>query len=262
MSGGFSGYDHDQATPQRLQELRAAVQEIDADVIGLIDTFRWDEIFSVEQLRNLFGYNYITCINLNDERLRKLGHNNGLTLMSKLPWRSCEVVKLGTRDALKASFELSGIEITIVLAYLDDLKEDVRLKQAEAIVGSIDDVDSSLIMGDFNTIAPADNHDADRKLEIFYVDNPGIKDKLNPMVEQMQRAEVVAWLESQNFIDGGVKAGATMPSKLFPAVSDKPFLRLDYCLHGSKLKVSNFAVHRAEIMQKASDHFPISFTVE
>lgn len=262
MSGGFSGYDHEQVTPQRLQELRAAIQEIDADVIGLIDTFRWDEVFSVEQLRSLFGYSYITCINLNDERLRKLGHDNGLTLMSKFPLRSCEVVKLGTRDALKASFEINGREVTIVLAYLDDLNEDIRLKQAEAIVSSIDDIDSSLIIGDFNTIAPIDNQDATRKIEIFYADNPGIKEKLNSMVEQMQRAEVIAWLESQSFIDSGGKAGATMPSKLFPAVSDKPFLRVDYCLHGSKLKVSNFGVHTTEIMQKASDHFPISFTVE
>lgn len=262
MSGGFSSYDHERTIPQRLQEVQAAVRELDAEIIGLIDTFRWDEIFSTEQLRDLFAYDHIACINLNDERLRVLGHNSGLTLMSRLPWRGCETVRLGTRDALKATFELNGREITIILAYLDDLQEDVRLKQAEAIVDSIDRVDNVLIMGDLNTIAPGDKQNIAHELETFYVDNPGIKEKLGPVIEQMQRAEVIAWFESQGFIDEGREGGATIPSRLFPAVSNKPFLRLDYCLRGSRLKVDDFAVRTTEIMQEASDHFPISFTIE
>jgi endonuclease/exonuclease/phosphatase family metal-dependent hydrolase len=262
MSGGFDGYDHEQAVPQRLQEIRAAVRELNVDVIGLIDTFRWDEIFSTEQLHNLFGYEYITCINLNDERLCEIGHNNGLTLMSKLPWQSCEVIKLGTRDALKASFELNGRKIIIVLAYLDDLQEGARLKQARVIVDSIGSVENALIMGDLNTIAPSDIQNVTRELETFCANNPGIKERLRPVIEQMQRAEVIAWFESQGLIDERSEGGATVPSRLFPADSSKPFLRLDYCLRGSKLKVSDFAVQTTEVMQKTSDHFPLSFTVE
>jgi endonuclease/exonuclease/phosphatase family metal-dependent hydrolase len=262
MSGGFNGYDHEQPTPQRLQEIQAAVRELDADVIGLIDTFRWDEIFSAEQLKDLFGYDHVMCINLNDERLRSLGHNNGLTLLSKLPWRSCETINLGTRDALKAVFELNGREITIVLAYLDDLQEDIRLLQSKAIVESIDSHDNAIIMGDLNTLAPNDKQSTTHDLEKFYIDNPGIKEKLRPVVEQMQRAEVIARFQAQGFIDAGSGHGATMPSKLFPAVSSKPFLRLDYCLRGSNIKVSDFAVRTTETMQKTSDHFPITFTAQ
>lgn len=261
MSGGFNGYDHEQTMPQRLQEIQAAVHDLDADVIGLVDTFRWDEIFSTEQLQDFFGYDHIKCINLNDERLRELGHNNGLTLMSKLPWHSCEIIDLGARDALKATFDLNAREITVVLAYLDDLQEDIRLQQAKAIVESINSKDA-LVMGDLNTIAPNDKQNTTHELEKFYADNPGIKDKLSAVVGQMQRAEVIEWFQAQGFIDVGSGRGATVPSRLFPAVSSKPFLRLDYCLRGPNIKVSDFTVHTTPIMQKVSDHFPITFTAQ
>lgn len=261
MSGGFNTYDHESATPQRLSEIQAAIQEIDADIIGLVDTFRWDEVFSNEQLRNSFGYDYIFCIKLDDKRLQALGHNSGLTLMSRHPWLNCEAINLGTRNALKASFELNGKETVVILAYLDDLHEDVRLGQVQVIIDCIDKADNVLVMGDLNTIAANDKQYVVRELETFYADNPGIKEKLGPVIEQMQRAEVIAWFESRGFIEGGSEGGATVPSRLSPAASNRPFLRLDYCLHGPKIKIGDFSVHTTETMQRASDHFPISFTI-
>src|SRR5688500_17551505 len=101
MSGGFSAYSYERSEPERLPQLQALLSRLNADVVGLVDTFRWDEIYSEEQLRQLFGYQYVACINLNDDRLRKSGHNNGLALFSRVPWQSCVAVRIKTRDALK-----------------------------------------------------------------------------------------------------------------------------------------------------------------
>lgn len=261
MSGGFNAYEHDSAAPQRLDEIQSAVREIDADIIGLVDTFRWDEIFSSQQLRDLFGYDHVFTIKLNDERLQELGHDNGLTLMSKVPWLNCEAINLGTRNALKSSFDINGREITVCLAYLDDLNEDVRLDQTKAIVDACGTKDV-LIIGDLNTLVPDEAQDISPELEVFYASNPGIEQKLSPVVGQMQRGEVISWLKSQGFTDAGAGAGPTMPSKLFPAVVDGPFLRIDYCQASPQININNFAVHTTEVMQKASDHLPISFNVE
>lgn len=261
MSGGFDGYDYEAAYPKRLPEIQAAIQEIDADIIGLIDTFRWDEIFSNQQLRDLFGYDHIFTIKLNDKRLQELGHDNGLTLMSKQPWLSCEAINLSTRNALKSSFDINGHVITLCLAYLDDLDEDTRLDQIKAIVDACGTEDA-VIIGDLNTLSTEDDQDILPGLKAFYANNPGIEQKLSPVVTQMQKGEVMAWLRSQGFIDAGVQLGPTMPSKLFPAVVDEPFLRIDYGLASLQIKVNDFAVHATETMQKASDHFPISFNIE
>lgn len=104
MSGGFNGYEHDTSLPQRLTELQTAVSELDADVIGLVDTFRWDEIYSPGDLKNIFGYKYAVCINLNDQRLREKGHNNGLTLLS-----NTEILESGPMVPCLATLRKQGL---------------------------------------------------------------------------------------------------------------------------------------------------------
>src|ERR1044071_8673670 len=104
MSGGFDDYSRNHGTPQRLTLLQTAIKKIDADVIGLIDTFRWDEMYTESDLTTLFGYKYAYCINLNDERLRQIGHNNGLTLLSNVKINP-RTIQLSSRDAIIAQVE-------------------------------------------------------------------------------------------------------------------------------------------------------------
>lgn len=256
MSGGFAGYDSQALTPQRLPAIQAVLAEINADVVGLVDTFRWDKLYSNEQLRDMFGYEHVACINLNDDRLGT--DSNGLALLSRQPWKRLETVRLATRDALKAVFELNGRDITVVLAYLDDLKEEVRLQQVKALPSAtVVDV----LMGDLNTIAPVDVAQTVQDTENFYAINPALRQSLEPIVRDMQRGEVITYLRKKGFVDAGLHAGSTLPTELFPARTPKPFLRLDYCLYGARVDVTNFGVHDSDTANRASDHLPISFTV-
>ena len=84
LSGGFTTYNYESKTPERLQLLIKAIKEINADFIGLIDTFRWDSLFTESELRKIFNYKYVHCINLQDERLKSIGANNGITILSNI----------------------------------------------------------------------------------------------------------------------------------------------------------------------------------
>jgi endonuclease/exonuclease/phosphatase family metal-dependent hydrolase len=259
MSGGFDGYNLTAAKPQRLPVLKTAIRELEADIVGLIDTFRWDEVFMADELCKLFGYKNAFCINLNDDRLREEGHNNGLTLLSNVPLIDVRTIRIATRDAVAARFPGN---ITLVLAYLDDLSEDTRLGQVKALSPMLSAEEPTIVMGDLNTLRKSEGPAVKKALSVFYEDNPGIESKLGSIITDMQRGEVIVLLESLGLQDAGMASSPTVPTKLFPAKSDQPFLRLDYCFHSSSVKITNFVVRTQDIFQKASDHFPIVFEAE
>lgn len=262
MSGGFNSHSAEAAAPERLPQLQAAVKEINADIIGLVDTFRWDELYTDEQLAALFGYKYARNINLNDARLRETGHNNGIAILSNVEVTEWQTVSLGTRDALLARCILEGTEVAIIVAYLDDESEDVRLQQITALEPYLDANTPLLLMGDLNTIARNDTAATNQRLEPFYAENPAVAQKLKPLIDDMQRGEVIMQLELSGLKDvGAATAQPTIPSPLFPAKTEGPLLRLDYCLHTPAVVVDNFVVLRGDTFDKASDHYPIAFDI-
>lgn len=255
MSGGFDAYDSTSTLPQRLPELKAAIRELGADVIGLVDTFLWDKLFSAEELCKFFNYKYAFCINLNDDRLKNKGHNNGLTLLSNVPMTNVRAIRVATRDAMVA--HLPG-NIMLVLAYLDDISEDTRIAQVKALSLILDTKEPAIVMGDLNTLNGNEVAEVREALGV----NLGFEDNLGPIIADMQRGEVVALLKSLGLQDADTTSSPTFPTKLFPAKSDRAFLRLDYCFHSSLVKVANFTVPTQDIFQRASDHFPIVFEVK
>lgn len=262
MSGGFDDYEYQSSAPQRLPEIQAAVEELGADIVGLVDTFRWDELYTPVDISRLFGYEYSICINLNDNRLREKGHNNGLTLLSRTELLQVGAVSLGSRDAIKATVKLDGDEIDILLAYLDDLNEDVRLLQVQALSGYMDVSKPTVLMGDLNSLSSQDIAIIDEALSVFYRQNPDLEDDFKPVIGEMQRGEVVKELGSLGLIDSASSYEPTFPTKLFPSNNVHPFLRLDYCFYSPQLRVTNFEVPKKALFEVASDHLPIFFDVE
>ena len=260
MSGGFNSHSSETPSPERLPQLQDAIKEISADIVGLVDTFRWDELYSDEQLAALFSYKYAHNINLNDARLREIGHNNGIAILSNVEINGWQTISLGSRDALLAKCIIAGAEVTIIVAYLDDESEDVRLQQITALDPYLQANTPLILLGDLNTVAPGDVAATKRRLAPFYNQNPAIAQKLTPIIDDMQRGEVIMQLEMKGLQDAGAaRAQPTIPSPLFPAPTDQPLLRLDYCLHTPGLVVDNFTVLRGQTFDAASDHYPIVF---
>jgi endonuclease/exonuclease/phosphatase family metal-dependent hydrolase len=129
MSGGFLDYDPILPTPERLPLIKEVVSSINADFVGLIDTYRWDTYFSPHELTTLFNYPHVYSVCLNDESLKKIGHDNGISVLSRIPVSDFKTIRLHNRDAIKTSLATGKQQLDIFSVYFDHASEDTRLKQ-------------------------------------------------------------------------------------------------------------------------------------
>lgn len=261
LSGGFNSYNYESLKPERLELLRKAISIINADFVGLIDTFRWDSLYSNSQLTQIFGYKKAYCINLNDERLKKKGHNNGITVLTDLHVEGFKTISLETRDAIKTAILINNNKLDIFTVYLDDLNEDTRIKQVKALLRQVKKDKPSIIMGDLNTL---NFNEATRLIPLinkFSTDHPKLAENFMPILNEMRRGKVIKMLESYGFQDADKNGETTAPSKLFPVRVERAFLRLDYAFHTKDIQISNFKVLKDSIFDQVSDHYPIVFEV-
>ncbi|OGM19832.1 hypothetical protein A2686_04970 [Candidatus Woesebacteria bacterium RIFCSPHIGHO2_01_FULL_38_10] len=259
LSGGFSSYSFDLTTPDRLKLLIKAVGIIDADFIGLIDTFRWDNLYKNSQIASLFGYKKAYCINLNDSRLKKKGHNNGITVLTNLPVEHFETVNLGTRDAVRTTIRLNNEKVDIFSVYLDDLSEDVRIGQVQSLLKFVENDKPTIIMGDLNTLDTEDIVRAEPLINKFAASNPQLYKNMAPVLNEMRRGEVTKILKEFGLQDADKSGEPTAPSKLFPAKIEDAILRIDYAFHTNEIQTINFKVMKGGVFDQSSDHYPIAF---
>lgn len=263
LSGGFSDYSPELPTPERLGELKEAIKRINADFIGLIDTYRWDEIYSEDDLKRMFGYTNAFCINLNDERLKQKGHNNGITVLTNLKVNRFENISLGLRDTIRSDVQIGSNEYHLFTVYLDDLTEDARLNQAKKLI-ELTPAEKTILMGDFNCIYPEDVRQFQEYVKKFLEKNPAFKSRADfrtyfmTILEQISRAEVIPLLQSHGFMDarGNVQREPTAATSL-SALKLGPILTIDHIFHTFDIKVGNFQVVKGPIFERASDHYPV-----
>ena len=257
MSGGFNGYDSTASRPERLELLIKAIKEADVDLVSLVDTHRWNEVFTVNELKEMFGYENAFIVKLDDGRLRVKGHDNGIAILTRLPVKRFETIRLATRNAIKTTME-GGLELFSV--YFDDLSEDTRLKQATILLGLVGNK-MSIIAGDLNTFDRDDLEESKRQIQKLYQQYPQLINGMKPVLDGMARAEVTALLKRRGLTDMGKNAGNTIPSPLFPVRIDVPVLRVDYGFCTPDVKMESFEVLRGGVFDQVSDHCPIKMRV-
>lgn len=262
MSGGFAGYSQANQEPERLLQLKTAIRELSADIIGLVDTFRWDDLYSERNLCEMFGYRYAARINLNDDRLCKLGHNNGLAILSNAPLQEVKAVRIATRDALHAVVDVGNKQLNIVLAYLDYLSEDARLEQTVVLLKQFKATEPTIIMGDLNTFKRDDKALNSSDVTSFTSAHPELALKLDAQLRDAARGEVIAAFEANDWRDASDSSKKTFPSQLFPSKTEGALFRIDYVLHSPLVRVNHVSVPTGQVFQVASDHLPIMFEAE
>ncbi len=253
LSGGFKDYGSPKKTPERIDGLASVIKEINPDIVSLVDTHRWTEVFTTEELKRIFGYPNVHMVKLEDQRLIEKGHDNGVAVLSQFPDAKIEAIWLVTRNAIKTRVE--GIDILSV--YLDDLSEDTRIKQVQAILNLIDPNIPTIIMGDLNTFDKNDLDDAKTNLDELGQRYPGPMKSMEASLNEMKRGEVTQLLKDNGFTDLGKDAGATVPAKLFPLPVEKPVIRLDYAFGNNRVKLEDFRVLTDPKFGNLSDHYPI-----
>ncbi len=245
MSGGFSDYGDMAKMPQRIDLLKEILDRQKADFVSLIDTYRWTDVFTREDLQKMFGYKNVFMVKLNDERLIKKGHDNGITVMTNLEVSSFSEVRLFNRNAIKTELNVDGRKVDIFSIYLDDVSEDTRLEQVRSLFGLMSS-NPTVFMGDLNTM------DGDDKTKL-----PILGNILDVVFREMSRGEVIKLIKENGFIDTNLVRMKTVPTKLFPIKTDGPLARLDYIFYRGNIECKNFEVLSREMFEKMSDHFPI-----
>lgn len=257
LSGGFTDYGTPEKFPPRLNRIAATIRTLNPDILSLVDTYRWTEVFTPEKLSQIFGYPNVFSIPLKDRRLEIKGHDNGITVFTKSPDTHFETVRIRTRNAVKT--RVLGNDIFSV--YLDDVSEDTRLKQAKSILKLINIKIPTLVTGDMNTFDLVDLPETIQNLKILETMFPGQMKSMANSLSQMKRAQVTESFKNAGLFDLGKGKGNTVPAKLFPLKTDKPIVRIDYAFANNLLKLEDFRVLTGQTYGDLSDHYPIFMKV-
>lgn len=260
LSGGFESYQSTQSIPRRLPLLKKALKKIEADFVSLIDTFRWKDIFSDQDLKKHFGYPYVYSIDMNDTRVDP---RVGLTVLSRFPMKN-KTIRLHNRDAIESRLKVDGADYNLFTLYLDDLNEDVRLKQVKVLEKKLKQ-EKVILMGDLNSFLRTDLpflpgllESARAALKMSTKQIYQFMTEILPAVRQMKRCEAVAYLSDElGLVNAIPDFEPTMPSKLFPGGMDRPFIRVDYFFHSPDVKPKKAQVVYGELFDQTSDHFPV-----
>lgn len=260
MNGGFYGCGPAGNKPERLELLKEAIASLQADFVGLIDIFRWKDIFTPKELKETFGFKESFHIDMNDTRVDK---QVGVACLSNLPIKRFQSLRLKNRNCIKAEIDCGGQTLNIFTVYLDDLSEETRLEQTKALLKQAG-TEYTVIMGDLNTLRPEDVSQSKLNWENFLKAHPDFKTREDyqsyfvPASKGMLKAKVVTLMRSRGFISaaGPAESKSTFPTPLSP-LSAFSGLKIDHMLHTQDLQIKNVEVLTGGVFDKASDHYPI-----
>lgn len=252
MSGCFKDYEQDSRLSSRFDLLQEAIGTINADFIGLVDTFKWKETFTEDTLKEKFKYKHVFLVDMEDTRVKK---NIGIAVMTNLAVKEFNVIRAFNRNCIETVID----GLIVYTCYFDDLSEDTRLKEAASLLDQIKN--PAIIHGDLNTFTKNDMTKFIDAEEAFKKDNKELFEKLRPVIDEMRRGEVIKMFENRGFTDAEKNATPTMPSKLFQAQTQTPFIRVDYILHTKEVAVADTKVHTKGLFDAVSDHYPLSATI-
>jgi exodeoxyribonuclease-3 len=161
--------------------------------------------------------------------------------------------------AVETHVELDGRELVIVNLHLDPWKEDPRLREIRRLLELIDVSKPTVIVGDLNSIARADNYPPEFLAELH-------KRQIAKYGQNELDYRVTDFLTAAGFVDAAAKLGAMNPTVPSPYSTDEAHevpARIDYAFVSAGLVplVRDFTVIKNELTDKISDHYPIVLTL-
>lgn len=259
--GGFNGYDHDSTYPERMGLIKDAVHALDADTVGLVDTYRWAEVFGDDGVQKEFaelGYTDARTIDLGDTVLKgKLG----VTILSKEPLQHVRTIDMAGRSALAAEVSMGDETLGFVSAYLDYATEQARVRQAHSLVGSLDLTRPTVIAGDMNAVKRgwpgASLATFGREATMSLITAMPKTHKLHKEIAAMGDGQTVRIFEDAGLVDADVLRRPTLH------IRGLGLLALDHAFYTPKLvRVTNVKVPHGKVFRRATDHFSITFEAE
>ncbi len=262
MAGGFERYNRISKTPERLSLLRQAISKLNANTVGLIDTFRWKDIYGEAQVADLFGYHRAASIALEDSRLMADSSDNGIAAVTSVAGTTFETVRLDNRNCLKITTPTPQGTVSIYVVYLDDIRWKTRAAQISALV-KIASRQKTIIMGDMNTIAIQD-YGYMSKIGSLFLRLQALHPTLRNFLGEREYWEPLRLLEAAGFVSATHAEHKTFPTKQledFPIWVPSSLFRIDYVYHTPDLYLTDVHVPRGGVFDTASDHYPVVFEI-
>lgn len=259
QSGGYAKYEITDAPPAREIPIQNHIEQIrhedGIDGISLIDTFGWRQRYGHDAfIARHLGFQAARFVSLNDERLNRMyGESPGIVFATDVPVHEFRELDLETRQGLGAMLNLGRYGLQVASVYLDDMNEDVRIRQARALTDSLEPGIPTILQGDFNALR-ADMSGASlnarlRNLGIEVLSRVLPDNPLGLSVKGMNERRVIPYLEKQGFEDGDQLKRPTAPAK-FPAFG------IDYVMANDLVGIDTVAVRQDDV---ASDHLSVSY---
>ena len=266
QSGGIDGYNPDVLYPQRMDILKEVISGLDADTIGLIDTYRWVDLFGDEGLIDEFselGYVDARCINMGGKNLEGDGEDKrGVAILSREPMTQVKIIDMCGKNALSAEVTCGEERLTFLSAYLDYYSEAARVRQTKALLESLDLTTPIVVAADLNAInrRPPEQQGVRqlgiRMLHAAARNLPKVND-FHRVVADMGKGDVLRIFEEAGLVDADPLQRPTLH------IGNMGILALDHALYNPQyMEVTEFQVPRGKPYNKASDHFPIVFEAQ
>lgn len=270
QSGGFAAYDAGLKTAARQDSIQRVVRHLHHDIgvtaLVLCDTYRWAEFYGGnEGIARHLGYRTALYLDLNDQRLiDKHGPGISVVFATDLDVLGARIIWAHSRYVLEVVVQDEGKALRILAAYLDDLSEDVRLKQFSAIHNTVAAAGNipTIIAGDLNALR-GDLSQAHFKarwrdrlfrtlLPVLRLFRP--KSELAVSAAGMNQRRLITTVEAAGYTDGGhFSAQPTIGAMGLPF----PLICLDYIFANSFIRFRKFDVVPKRVHKNASDHAPV-----
>jgi endonuclease/exonuclease/phosphatase family metal-dependent hydrolase len=258
-SGGFGSYDPNAAHPVRGTVINEYLmrQRIDHDVsaVTLLDAYRWDEVYGGEQgIARHLGYAAARFIRLGDPRLDAgNGAGIGIAFAANHPIQESNPMDLGERQGLRAILDVGKYGLQVASVYADDLSEDKRKRQINALLAGLEPDVPTVLVGDFNILRPnmrgASSSTKLRNMGVHIMAKLLPQGELGTTVREMNRREAYPLLAEADFQDAD-------PYQRPTALGRLKCFGVDYAFHNSSVQIDNFEVLP---IRGESDHNPIRF---
>lgn len=285
-AGGFDDYTADQSIPGReaaITDFISNKHRHGVSAVCLSDAYRWGDQYRDQNtpgdgIARHLGYKYARFVDFQDERLTAdAGAGIGVAFATDHKIEQTRELDLITRQGMGVIIDIGRSGLQIANVYLDDLSEDLRIKQLSSLVNELEPDMPTIITGDLNALrdgmsqskASIRSRDmAVRAVAALFpkrggylsgLDIPKIQPRIDRLAEigtvtkDMNRRLAIPHLRSLEFADAdAAEMRPTAPAKL-------PVYSLDYVFYNAGVQVTDVNVEKLPTAE--SDHRPLTYSV-
>lgn len=241
------------ADKSRLTHLIKFILKESPDILILLELNGWDRqnFMKLNNFKNETNFPFHSFLNI------KTGFNIAILSKKSIDYEE-KVLKLFHHGLLKV--RISGL--TILATHLTPYQQSFRLKEVQEIIGHINSLEKTIIVGDLNSLSPHDNYN-EVKLWSFLQ-----KTKSTKFGSKKVSYGPINLLENHNLYDAYLLKNKmfnhSVPTKCNHDKMHFTPLRLDYFFVNSTLKpfIKDVKIIQNSQTDNISDHYPVILCLE